>query len=396
MKYVSITVLLLFLGGTPASAETSGTQYPALLANSYVGLQVGYIDYRFSNTQLETGFKADSIQVPHLAARVLLFGHEFNQYLSGQIAYMRSVQWVHYQSVNGDGIGHSVWMNVAGLTLKGRLPITKTVSAYGEGGIGIVTRKGFDVGESPALKDANYGTFLMGGGLQYRVNDNWDLVAGMTTSPPHSGPRQPRTSLVTMGFNYTMRPLSEAQVQAKANVEATFPQNVVQIGYSTDALGYGLNDFVSKGAVPVFWAADTQVAHGFSGSYQRTVFHTERVFALDWGASVASWKSKTSGEDFYTASLYPLLRFTVLRSKSQDFYLDYSLAGPTLISRTIIDNNETGRKFTFQDFMGVGIFTGRKRNINAEVKIAHFSNGNIFPRNAGVTVPLSFSLGYAF
>ena len=42
-----------------------------------------------------------------------------------------------------------------------------------------------------------------------------------------------------------------------------------------------------------------------------------------------------------------------LRSKSQDIYFNYSLAGPTFISKTTIDTNEIGKQFTFQDFMGV-------------------------------------------
>jgi len=53
------------------------------------------------------------------------------------------------------------------------------------------------------------------------------------------------------------------------------------------------------------------------------------------------------------ASIYPVLRFTPLCSKSQDIYFNYSLAGPTFISKTTIDTNEIGTPFTFQDFMGV-------------------------------------------
>jgi hypothetical protein len=38
---------------------------------------------------------------------------------------------VRYQSVNGDGSSHSVWMNVAGLTAKTQLPVTPVFSIYG-------------------------------------------------------------------------------------------------------------------------------------------------------------------------------------------------------------------------------------------------------------------------
>jgi hypothetical protein len=88
------------------------------------------------------------------------------------------VEWLRYQKLNGDNFSHSVWMNVAGLTSKSRLPLTKTLSIYGEGGLAIITRKGFNVNSAPALTDANYATLLLGSGLQYRVKNNWDLVVG--------------------------------------------------------------------------------------------------------------------------------------------------------------------------------------------------------------------------
>jgi hypothetical protein len=396
-KSLIVGVCGLFLWQCAASyAQDVRAQYPPFLLNSYVGVHIGYIDYAFSNSQLESGFNAESVSIPHLSVKVLLFGHEFNKYLSAQISYLRPVEWVRYQNVNGDGSSHSVWMNVAGLTAKPRLPVTKALSVYGEGGLGIITRKGFNMNSTPVVTDANYATILFGGGLQYRVNDNWDLVVGTTIAPSHSSDRQPRTTVFTGGFNYTMRPLSAEQVERNSDSRIVFPKNLVQIGYVTDALGYGVNDLVSRGAVPIFWAADVRVGHGFSLNYQRNVFHTHRVFALDWGADLSSWRSKRNGDQFRTASLFPVFRFTVLRMRSQDLYFNYSLAGPTFISKTTIDASETGKRFTFQDFMGVGIFIGRSRNMNAEIRIAHYSNGNLFPRNPGVTVPLGFNVGYGF
>jgi len=79
-----------------------------------------------------------------------------------------------------------------------------------------------------------------------------------------------------------------------------------------------------------------------------------------------------------------------------DAYFYYSVAGPSYISKAIIDGVETGEHFTFQDTMGAGIFFGEKRNMNAELKIGHYSNGNIFPLNGAVKIPLSLNLGYAF
>lgn len=61
-----------------------------------------------------------------------------------------------------------------------------------------------------------------------------------------------------------------------------------------------------------------------------------------------------------------------------------------------MDDLDTGGKFTFQDFMGIGGMVGQQRHLNFEIKIVHYSNGNVLPYNEGVAVPLTFCLGYAY
>jgi hypothetical protein len=163
-------------------------------------------------------------------------------------------------------------------------------------------------------------------------------------------------------------------------------------GGTTNQFGYGVNNAVSKGPVPIFWGGEVHIKKGFSISYQRNIFHTRKVFAIDWGAGFAHWTSRDKSENFFTLSIYPVLRFTAIRSKPADLFFEYAIAGPTYISKSIIDNKETGRKFTFYDFMGMGVFTGKNRNLGANIRIAHFSNGNLFPRNDGLKIPLTFSL----
>src|SRR5262249_30958305 len=121
-----------------------------------------------------------------------------------------------------------------------------------------------------------------------------------------------------------------------------------------------------------------------------------RFFALDWGATVSTLKSRKNGERLYAAAVYPVLRIPIVRSKPAEFYFSYSAAGPAFISRTRIDNQAVGRSFTFQDYMALGAYWGRKRRFAAEVRITHYSNGNLFPQNPGITVPLAFYLGSTF
>lgn len=120
------------------------------------------------------------------------------------------------------------------------------------------------------------------------------------------------------------------------------------------------------------------------------------MFGFDVGASGATWRSQANRNSFYTLSIYPQFRIVFLRSHLADMWAVYSLAGPTYISRSVIDGQELGSRFTFQDFMGVGMFVGAARRMSVGMKINHYSNGNMFTQNAAVTVPLTFDIGYAF
>jgi hypothetical protein len=389
--------LLLSLHSLYIAAQHERTQYPFFLSDhTYFEASVSYIGNHFSNLQLENGFRAESIDIPHVGVRLMLYGYRFTKNLSGQLSYMRPVLWIKYRNINGDHGFHSVPTNVAGVSMKYRSQINERISLYGEAGLGIITRSGFNINNIPAVKNANYFTLLASGGLEYRLNKNLNLVAGLGWSPANAKVKQPATVFVTGGLTYNIHKLSEAKVSENKNSGYIFHKNLLQVGYTSNVLGYGVNNFFANKIFPIFWGGDVQVKSGISLHYQRNVFHGKKVFSFDWGASLSYWKSKIMKEGFYTISLFPLLRFTAFHFKKSDLYFNYSVAGPTYISKIKIDNIETGKHFTFQDFMGMGIYAGKKRNINAEIRIAHYSNGDLFPDNNGVMVPLTINMGYAF
>ncbi len=371
-------------------------QYPSFLANSYFGVNIGYINYPFTNEHLEPGFEAESVKIPHVAVRINLLGYRFNDYLSAEISYTRPVSWVEYKNINGVQGRRSAHMNIGGLTVRGKLPLTKKFAVSGEAGLAVVTRSGFTVNDVPAMKAVSYAGLLLGGRLQYHLNKKWELAFTTAYSPKNSDAKQPATTFYSLGFNYHMRPLSPEKVARNAKSGYIWPRNLIQIGYSTNGVGYGVNNFVSEGVIPIFWGGDAQVERGFTLHYQRNVFHTRKVFSLDWGVSASWWRTDLNQDEFITLSLFPVLRFTALRTKNTDVYFNYSVAGPTYISKTLLDGQFTGKKFTFQDFMGMGMYAGKNRNLNAELRIAHYSNGNLFTTNAGVKIPLTFNLGYTF
>jgi hypothetical protein len=396
----ALAVFFLAAAAMPVEAQDTAdtrTQYPALLANSYASFSVGAVDYLFSAAQLQNGVRAGSIDTPHLTARIALFGHQFNRFIAVQGSYMRPVKYVAYQNVNGAGGDdhHHVRVNSGSVTLKVNAPaVAKRWSPYGEAGLAFTSRTGFLIGGVPAVTDAHFPSMLLGGGVDLRLTPEWDLTGGATYSPGKAAVDQRRTVFTSAGVRYTMRPLTVEQVEAARDSGAIFPRQVVQVEYST-GIGYAVNEFVST-KVPIFWGGNAKVDIGVAPHYERNVFHTRRVFALDVGTSGGVYMTRAHEDRFYTASIYPLFRFTFVRARRADIYFAYSAAGPTFISKVLLDNLDTGRHFTFQDFMSLGVFAGKSRHLNLGVKINHFSNGNVFTQNAGVTIPLTFSAGYAF
>jgi hypothetical protein len=349
----------------------------------------------FGHQQLEPGFVVGSVDVPHLAVRVDLFGHRFTKNLTAAVTYMRPAQFVAYHDINGNHQTSEVSMAYAGLTLGCDIPVSKRVGGYVEAGWGFTSRTGISVDAQTALKTAHFGAMMGGGGLAIHATPNTDLILGATYSPGRKAFTQPSTRLFTAGLRYNMRPLPAEEVEANRESGYEFPANVLRLGFTSNVFSYAVNNFFSR-TVPIFWGGNVETRHGVTLDYQRNVFHTAKVFAFDLGGSASYWQSNGNAERFRTASFYPMFRFFVHRAEQSDFYVNYSVAGPTFISRTQIDGRDTGEVFTFQDFMGVGAFIGRPRRFNAEIGIKHYSNGNIFTRNASIKIPLTVILGVAF
>ena len=390
---ISLTLVVAILCCCHINAQDYRIQYPGALKNSYYGVNIGYINYPFSSKQLEAGNSVGLVTVPHTAVRLTLYGRQINKYLSARLTYMRPVSWVLYKNVNGDNMDHSVWMNVGGLTLAAQIPLHKKLSLAAEAGIGLITRKGFSINNVRVIKNATYSSVLMGGALQYHINKKWELQASMAWSPAHAKEKQPQTIYFAAGFNYYMRELSPDIVERNLKSGFHFPKQSISAGITSNVLGYGANNFVS-GKLPIFWGGDVKIKHGISLSYQRNIFHSRKVFALDVGANMAHWKSKENKENFFTASVYPVLIFNAFRTRRADIFFEYSVAGPSYISKSLIDGNRTGKNFTFQDFMGIGMVAGKKRKLMTGLRVAHYSNGNIYPDNAGLMIPLTLNLGY--
>ena len=126
------------------------------------------------------------------------------------------------------------------------------------------------------------------------------------------------------------------------------------------------------------------------------MYHTQRWISLDWGVSAGGFVSAVHKDKFYTLSVFPAVRVWPWHSAFIDVYGTVSLAGPAYLSRRVIDHMSTGGHFTFQDYVGVGAIVGKSKHLHVNLKLLHYSNGNLLSPNPGVATPLILNMGYVW
>tara|TARA_B110000240_G_scaffold75409_1_gene85871 strand:- start:5700 stop:6938 length:1239 start_codon:yes stop_codon:yes gene_type:complete len=403
-KILFVCILLVTINGVSQEKENPKTKFTNFLSASYYSLNLGGIFYPFSNDNLIDGFKTESFSRNWFSGRLLL-GHKLTGDLSVQFGTMRPASWFKYDNVNDIGYYRSVWINAWSLSLKKDFKLYKKTSFYAEAGIANLTRFGFSIQDQIIYEDAHYASLLYGFGVQHRISDTWRLSLSGTFLPKSTKHNQPSISQATLGFEYHLQQVDDQTAEKYGNNDYFFPKNIFQVSYGTGAIGFGVNqffgmslpigDFESFG-IPVFWVGAVKAQHAVSLTYQRLIYRSEKIFSVDWGASITYFQSQVGQSNVFAISIFPVLRFYLLRKKTFDFYTNYSIIGPAFISKSDIDGFESGPKITYHDTMGFGVFFGKQRKYNFELRIMHYSNGNIFTRNAGVAIPLQFTFGKTF
>ena len=303
------------------------------MINSYFTLNLGSIRYIFSGDQLEPGFQAESIDIPHLAARVDLFGHHFTKHLSAQVTYMRPVRIR-------------------------RLP--QRQRRWGEpSDLDGVRRPHAGLGRAAERSPLGVRRRRMGSHEPFRLRDRWQrqrcsprilapdcwapgsptMRRRTSTScsarpirPAGSRSIQPSTRLYTAGLRYHMRPLPADEVEDNRH-GFVFPLNVVRLGYTTNLLGYGVNDFFSRHGPDFLGRERGHEARLHARLPAQRVPHEESVRLRSRRERVVLEKRRQPGK---SSARSPCIRSSgsfLLRTQPADLYFGYSLAGPTFISQ---------------------------------------------------------------
>ncbi len=405
MKKLVLSILLVFISLNLISQEVEKqkTKFTNFLANSYYSINLGGVFYPFSNDNLIDGYQTETFSKNRFSGRLLL-GHKLREDLSVQFGTMRPASWFKYDNINNIGYERSVWINAWSLSLKKDFKLSKKTSFYTEAGVANLTRFGFSINDKVIYDDAHYASLIYGFGLQYRLTDKWRLSANGTFLPKSTKHNQPSISQLSLGFEYHLQQLDDKTADEYAKNKYFFPNNIFQFSYGTGEIGFGFNQFFGMSlpvgnfesfGIPVFWVGEVKANQAVSLTYQRLIYRSEKIFSLDWGVSATYFQSRGK-TDVFAFSIFPVLRFYLLRKPKFDFYTNYSIIGPAYISKADIDGFKSGPNITYQDTMGFGVFFGEKRKYNFELRIMHYSNGNIFTRNDGVAIPIQFTFGKTF
>ncbi|MDR5589392.1 acyloxyacyl hydrolase [Christiangramia sp. SM2212] len=367
------------------------------LKGLYLSASFGVINYDYSENLLIGNYETTGITGRNAFAGRFSVGYHLTEKWDIEFSVMRPGAWVQYNFDEPRKFDKSVWTNIWALSGRRNFRFFSNTRLYLEAGISNVSRTGFDINKEVVIPSVRYIYPITSAGLLYPISSKIDAAINFTYSPQSNKYNQPATSFIAGGIVYHVREQSDEVKNKYLNTEYKFPDHLFHIGYASDAAGFNINRQFSSGldtSIPMFWLGDVFVENGITASYQKNIFHTEKNFSFSAGASL-SYLNTQKDESFYTISVFPVIKWWFLRTKPVDLYFNYSLIGPAYISSSVLDGLDTGEEFTFQDFMGIGFLFGKGRNYNLDLKIAHYSNGNIFTDNPGVAVPLMLSFGYA-
>lgn len=402
LLFLNLIFTFQILSGQEKQPEKLRTQLTPFLEKTYFNFNLGLIHYPYSDDNLNEGYSSTGTTPGRFSGRFLL-GYKFKEDFAVQFGVMRPANWFQFHDIEYKDQRSSVWVNLWSLSFKKDFKLLKSTKAYLEFGFGNFARVGIKNGDKIIYDDAHYLSAVLGAGLQYNLSKKWDLLLNATYLPAYENHNQPFTFQTSLGATYHLQQVSkEKAIEYAKDERYYFPKGFFHLGYGSGEIGFFTNAFFSSSAsigslentgIPIFWHGDVLARTTLSLMYQHTVFRTQKYFSLDVGASMTYFNSY-EGSDVIGLSVFPVLRFYLWRPKAFDFYTNYSVIGPAYVSKKNIDGILTGPRITYQDFMGIGLFFGAKRQYNADLKIMHFSNGNIFTNNDGVAIPLVFSFGF--
>jgi hypothetical protein len=144
---------------------------------------------------------------------------------------------------------------------------------------------------------------------------------------------------------------------------------------------------------PLMWNARLKVDRSLIIGYEKAVYTPNQYFSLYTGVSSGLMKTiHPVMDDVYVLSGYLLARFYFYNTSSFKTYILYSPAGPSMLSKSQFATTGFSNLFVFQNQFGIGWELDKSAKIGCFLKMYHYSNGDLFPVNGGIDIPLVFGI----
>ena len=149
------------------------------LSKSYFSFNFGGIYYHYSNENLKEGYTSSGTKMNAFSARLLL-GYKLSNNMALQFGVIRPASWFSFKDIEYKGQESSVWVNAWTISLKQNINVFKKTDFFIELGVANTSRVGIYNNDTPIYESVRYISSVLGTGIQYRLNEKWDLML-MTT-----------------------------------------------------------------------------------------------------------------------------------------------------------------------------------------------------------------------
>ena len=139
---------------------------------------------------------------------------------------------------------------------------------------------------------------------------------------------------------------------------------------------------------------DKGVERGYMALYEHVILDTMGTFSIHAGGNVARWTS--ANDQIVTGSAFLSGRMWVLHLLFIHPYVEYSIFGPTLVSKESFGDLKFQSNFLFQNFFGVGVDIGEGTGFSIDLKTIRYYESQNFHPNDGFRVPIIASVGFLF
>jgi hypothetical protein len=117
-------------------------------------------------------------------------------------------------------------------------------------------------------------------------------------------------------------------------------------------------------------------------------------FSLGAGGSYV-WTEGREDDHLLIATLLPSIRYH-FNTKTAFHPFIFLGAGPSIMSDEDLGYQESGGRFTFNDFVGIGMRFGAEQQWTMQYCYRHISNAGVYTPNDGFDIPFCFMVGHRF